>query len=62
MQAASGNPSSTERFRISLSDGDHFIHAMLATQLVDYVKNGRVGPGTIIKLTEYLCNVVHGRK
>ena len=62
IQAASGNPGATERFRVALSDGEYYVHAMLATQLVDCVKSGEMGPGTIVRLIDFLCNVVHGRK
>ncbi|KAJ7560063.1 hypothetical protein O6H91_04G112300 [Diphasiastrum complanatum] len=51
-----------ERFRLVLSDGSYVQHAMLATQLNEYVKTGQVKKGTLVQLQEYICNTVQNRK
>lgn len=51
-----------ERYRMVLSDGSFMQQAMLATQLNEYVKAGRVEKGSVVQLTEYICNSVQNRK
>jgi replication factor A1 len=51
-----------ERYRMVLSDGSFMQQAMLATQLNEYVKSGRVEKGSVVQLTEYICNSVQNRK
>ncbi|KAI7987507.1 Replication protein A 70 kDa DNA-binding subunit A [Camellia lanceoleosa] len=51
-----------ERYRFMLSDGVSTQHAMLATQLNDRVKSGRVLKGSVIQLIEYICSTVQNRK
>ena len=48
--------------RLIISDSVHYQQAMLATQLNDLVKNNTIANRCVIKLNEYLCNTVHGRK
>jgi hypothetical protein len=48
-QAAGAAP---ERFRLVMSDGEHFQHAMLATQLNDLVKRGDVNKLTVVRIEE----------
>ncbi|KAJ8097814.1 hypothetical protein POJ06DRAFT_226964 [Lipomyces tetrasporus] len=48
--AQAGGP---RRFRFVLSDGDHFVQCMLATQLNDIVLNNRVERGHTIKVRQY---------
>lgn len=52
----------TERFRLIISDGVHYTQAMLATQLNELVKNKHVDKCSVVRLNEYLCNAVQGRK
>ncbi|KAG0598564.1 hypothetical protein M758_12G084200 [Ceratodon purpureus] len=52
----------TERFRLVLSDGVHLQQAMLATQLNEKVKNNLAVKGSIVQLLEYICNTVQNRK
>eukprot|EP01018_Ginkgo_biloba_P022363 Gb_14632 [translate_table: standard] len=58
----SKNQSTQDRFRMVLSDGSQMQQAMLATQLNEYVNSGRVQKGSIVQLTEYICNSVQNRK
>lgn len=54
--------STTERYRMILSDGDHVQQAMLATQMNCIVKEGRLQKGSIVQLNEFICNVIQGRR
>ncbi|XP_047939756.1 replication protein A 70 kDa DNA-binding subunit A [Salvia hispanica] len=54
--------SSQERYRFLLSDAVATQHAMLATQLNDRVKTGRVRRGSVIQLIEYIGSTVQKRK
>ncbi|QDZ22081.1 replication factor A protein 1 [Chloropicon primus] len=62
LQPASGKQGATVRYRVHLSDGKHFMQAMLATQTVEKVNNGDFATGSIVRLDEFLCNTVHNRK
>lgn len=53
---------STERYRMLLSDGTHTQQAMLATQLNPMVKSGSLQTGSIVRLNEYICNQIQGRR
>lgn len=52
---------STERYRILLSDGSYYQQGMLATQRNDLVRSGRLQKGSIVQLTEFVCNVIQNR-
>ncbi|KAA8521263.1 hypothetical protein F0562_011900 [Nyssa sinensis] len=52
---------SNERYRILLSDGAHLQQGMLATQRNDLVKSERLRKGSIVQLTQFVCNVIQGR-
>lgn len=63
MQAAGAAAAGgAERYRLGVSDGAHWCSAMLATQLNDLVRDGRVDVGTVLRLDDYLVNVLSGRK
>jgi hypothetical protein len=53
--------SNTERFRVLLSDGSHHQQGMLATQMNALVKDGRLQKGSVVQLTQFVCNVVQNR-
>ncbi|KAL6226757.1 hypothetical protein ACLB2K_000718 [Fragaria x ananassa] len=53
---------SQERYRLLLSDGVWAQHAMVATQLNELFKTGRVRKGSVVQLTEYICSEVQNRK
>ncbi|KAK4490845.1 hypothetical protein RD792_001560 [Penstemon davidsonii] len=55
------NPSSNERYRILLSDGSFTQQGMLATQLNDLVRSQKLQKGSIIKLKQFVCNVIQNR-
>ncbi|RDX67786.1 Replication protein A 70 kDa DNA-binding subunit C, partial [Mucuna pruriens] len=54
--------SNTERYRLVLSDGSHHQQGMLATQRNELVHSGRLQKGSIVRLTQFICNVIQGRK
>lgn len=51
-----------ERYRMVLSDGAAAQAAMLATQLNDRVKSGKLRDGSVVQLIEYICSTVQGQK
>ncbi|XP_062146225.1 replication protein A 70 kDa DNA-binding subunit E-like [Alnus glutinosa] len=53
--------SNTERYRVLLSDGSHHQQGMLATQMNALVKDGRLQKGSVVQLTQFVCNVVQNR-
>ena len=55
------NSSSTERYRVVLSDGTHQQQGMLATQKNHFVKDGKLQKGSIVRLTHFVCNEVQRR-
>ena len=48
--------------RIILSDGNHFIQGMLATQLNHLVDDHTLDKNTVVKLKQFVTNAVQGRK
>lgn len=54
--------STQERYRLLVSDSVATQDAMLATQLNDRVKTGRVRKGSVIQLIDYICSTVQNRK
>jgi len=51
-----------DRHRLILSDGNHYMQAMLATQQNALVESGEVKKLCVVTLIEHLCNVVQNRK
>ncbi|TPX37051.1 hypothetical protein SmJEL517_g00865 [Synchytrium microbalum] len=49
---------SGKRYRLIISDGQHYMQAMLATQLNSLMDDGQVGKNALIRLKRYLCNPV----
>lgn len=54
--------STTERYRMMLSDGVHTQQAMLATQMNSIVKDGTLQKGSVVQLNEFICNTIQGRR
>ncbi|KAG2041899.1 hypothetical protein BDR03DRAFT_997436 [Suillus americanus] len=52
----------TDRFRIIISDGVHFVQAMLATQLNDLVANGDINKNTVVVIDKLACNFVQDKR
>ncbi|KAG9315620.1 hypothetical protein JVU11DRAFT_3262 [Chiua virens] len=51
-----------DRYRIIISDGVHFVQAMLATQLNDLVASGRIIKNSIIVIDKLTCNFVQDKR
>ena len=63
LQSKDGNSDdSNKRFRVMLSDGQHYVTAMLSSQLNPLVLDGKLEKFTVVKLTEYLCQTINNRK
>ncbi|KZP17889.1 replication factor-a protein [Athelia psychrophila] len=60
--ATSGNNAVVERYRIIISDGEHFLQAMLATQLNHMVKENSIGKNSIAVIDKLTCNFVQGKR
>lgn len=54
--------SALERYRIILSDGVHFVQAMLATQLNELVSRGDIVKNTIVVVGKLTCNFVQDKR
>ncbi|KAJ7047221.1 hypothetical protein C8F04DRAFT_1387682 [Mycena alexandri] len=54
--------STVDRYRIIVSDGEHFIQAMLATQLNHLVKDEQIKKNTIVNITKMTCNFVQDKR
>jgi replication factor A1 len=53
---------SPERYRVICSDGQHYLLGMLATQLNARVASKELDAFTIIRVDDYLCQPVQGRR
>lgn len=50
------------RFKVTLSDGQDSNATMLATQLADMIEKEHIRKGSILNISEVLCNTVQGRR
>jgi Replication factor-A protein 1, N-terminal domain len=62
LAATNAAVTNTERWRIVLSDGEHFIQSMLATQLNHMIANNEIQKGVLVKLTQYTTNKMKEKK
>ncbi|KAJ9122401.1 hypothetical protein QFC22_001824 [Naganishia vaughanmartiniae] len=53
---------SMDRYRLIMSDGQHYLQAMLGTQLNNLVESNALTKNGLITLTSYATNVVQGRR
>ncbi|GHJ87289.1 hypothetical protein NliqN6_3691 [Naganishia liquefaciens] len=53
---------SMDRYRLIMSDGKHYLQAMLGTQLNNLVETNALTKNGLITLTQYATNVVQGRR
>ncbi|XP_057429961.1 replication protein A 70 kDa DNA-binding subunit A-like [Lotus japonicus] len=56
------NSQQQQRYRVVLSDAVSSHQAMLAAQLNDHVRNGRVKKGSVVQLIDYICSTLQNRK
>lgn len=67
VQTTSKNPQQqqeqkkSERYRLLLSDGSLTQQGMLATSKNELVKSSKLQIGSVIQLTQYICNVIQDR-
>ncbi|EGN95654.1 hypothetical protein SERLA73DRAFT_186799 [Serpula lacrymans var. lacrymans S7.3] len=59
--ATASNPA-MDRFRIIISDGVHFVQAMLATQLNRLVYDNEIGKNTVAIIDKLTCNFVQDKR
>ncbi|XP_076936320.1 replication protein A 70 kDa DNA-binding subunit A-like [Bidens hawaiensis] len=50
-----------ERYRFVLSDGTYYQQGMLATQLNDLVRSQQLLKGSVVQLTDFVCNHIRDR-
>jgi replication factor A1 len=60
--AVGANPNTSEHYRMTLSDGVHSHQVILATTFNPFVWDGTHRVGTIVHLTEFICNTIHGKR
>jgi replication factor A1 len=51
-----------DRYRIIISDGQHYLQSMLATQLNTSVQDGSVGKLSIVRLTRFTINNIRDKR
>ncbi|KAF7126680.1 hypothetical protein RHSIM_Rhsim11G0025400 [Rhododendron simsii] len=51
----------SERYRVLLSDGIHLQQGMLATQKNDLIRTHSLQKGSIVQLSQFICNDIQGR-
>ncbi|KVH95625.1 Nucleic acid-binding, OB-fold, partial [Cynara cardunculus var. scolymus] len=56
-----GGVEKQERYRLLLSDGSFHQQGMLATQRNDLVRSQQLQKGSIVQLTEFVCNTIRDR-
>jgi replication factor A1 len=60
--SATGNSAALDRYRIIISDGEHFLQAMLATQLNNLVYENLIGKNTVAVIEKLTCNFVQNKR
>ncbi|KAK7694058.1 hypothetical protein QCA50_003634 [Cerrena zonata] len=55
-------PSNADRYRVIVSDGEHFLQAMLATQLNYMIDDGHFGKNSIVRINQFTCNTVQEKR
>lgn len=56
------SPMNPDRYRLIISDGVHFVQAMLATQLNEMVENNTIKKHSVVVLERYTSNVVQNKR
>lgn len=59
---ASAATSQAERYKLKLSDGTHFMQAMLTTNHNHMIYDGSLQENGLIRLDEYVCNTVQEKR
>ena len=53
---------SVDRYRVIVSDGEHFLQSMLATQMNYIVEEDQIGKGAIAVIEKFSVNLVQGKR
>lgn len=53
---------SPDRYRLVVSDGVNYTHAMLATQLTHMVEEGQLNKNTVVAVEKLTCNMVQSKR
>jgi len=51
-----------DRYRLVVSDGECYMQAMVANSLTSLIINGEITSGVILRMNEYMCNEINGRR
>ena len=51
-----------QRYRLAVSDGEHWMSALIATQMAHLVTENRLVVNTVLRLKEYIVQDLGGRK
>ncbi|OCH92109.1 replication factor-a protein [Obba rivulosa] len=60
--ATGGAGSNVDRYRIIVSDGEHFLQSMLSTQLNYLIEENHIAKHTIAIIDKFTCNMVQGKR
>lgn len=61
-QIVSNKPNEGPRYRLSVSDGSHFLQAMIATQLTSLVTDGSLQLNAVIRMIDYILQDVKDKR
>lgn len=50
------------RYRLAISDGEHFQQAMLATQLNALINQGQIQVFSLVRLNDFICNKLQNKR
>eukprot|EP00177_Eucheuma_denticulatum_P005508 GFKZ01010015.1.p1 GENE.GFKZ01010015.1~~GFKZ01010015.1.p1 ORF type:complete len:662 (+),score=94.54 GFKZ01010015.1:285-2270(+) len=50
------------RYRLAISDGEHFQQAMLATQLNALINQGQIKVFSLVRLNDFICNKLQNKR
>ncbi|CCM03614.1 uncharacterized protein FIBRA_05754 [Fibroporia radiculosa] len=59
---APGSSATVDRYRVIISDGEHFLQAMLATQLNHLVEDEKITKHSIATIEKFTCNLVQDKR
>lgn len=59
---SAGHPPPATRYRLTLSDGRHYMMALLASQLAHLVEGGTLATGSIVRLLDFAVTSVHDKR
>jgi len=61
MQVINVKRINAERYRVIISDGEYFVHAMMASQLNHLIQENKIVENTLIKVKESITNMVQDK-